>query len=337
MKSKYNSTRKPLLVVIAIVSMLLLSVGCAASTPQPADIEPAPNIANPAAVFCEEQGLNYEIRSAPDGSQSGVCILADGTECEGWAFYRGDCPAAAPITEYEVDGWIGIVHQNPQGSQFYRYFERDDGQRFGINAYENEGIATELERCAWDGATMRVWGDLMTSTPDVSNRQIHIKRLDVLSGPSRDARNLSVFASAHASSVLPADRGGTYHPWAAIDGAAGQPWTEGINGPGFGEWLELEFPGPIEVWSLSMVNGYDRGDLFSANNRIKRATVIFSSGEQVTLEFHDTPDVQTFALARASGPNIETTSIKIIIDEVYPGSVYNDTCLGELEVWGIVH
>jgi putative hemolysin len=46
---------------------------------------------NPAAVFCEEQGGTSEIVTAADGSQSGVCQFTDGSVCDEWAFFRGDC------------------------------------------------------------------------------------------------------------------------------------------------------------------------------------------------------------------------------------------------------
>jgi putative hemolysin len=46
---------------------------------------------NPAAVYCEEQGGTSEIVTAADGSQSGVCHFADGSACDEWAFFRGDC------------------------------------------------------------------------------------------------------------------------------------------------------------------------------------------------------------------------------------------------------
>jgi putative hemolysin len=49
-------------------------------------------IANPASVFCEEQGGESKIITAQDGSQSGVCVLKDGTECDEWAYLRGECP-----------------------------------------------------------------------------------------------------------------------------------------------------------------------------------------------------------------------------------------------------
>ena len=48
-------------------------------------------IANPASVFCEDNKARLEIRTNADGSQYGVCIFDDNSECEEWAYYRGEC------------------------------------------------------------------------------------------------------------------------------------------------------------------------------------------------------------------------------------------------------
>ena len=48
-------------------------------------------LANPASVFCEEQSGSLETRTDADGNQNGYCIFADGSECEQWAFFRGEC------------------------------------------------------------------------------------------------------------------------------------------------------------------------------------------------------------------------------------------------------
>jgi putative hemolysin len=47
-------------------------------------------IANPASVFCKEQGGTLEIKVASDGSQTGYCTKGS-KECEEWGFYRGEC------------------------------------------------------------------------------------------------------------------------------------------------------------------------------------------------------------------------------------------------------
>ncbi|KUK63503.1 MAG: hypothetical protein XE10_0326 [Methanoculleus marisnigri] len=45
-------------------------------------------LANPAAVWCTEQGHTYEIRKNPDGSEYGVCIFANATVVDAWDYYR---------------------------------------------------------------------------------------------------------------------------------------------------------------------------------------------------------------------------------------------------------
>ncbi len=46
---------------------------------------------NPASVNCTQQGGNLDIRTEFDGSQRGFCIFSDGSECEEWQFFRGEC------------------------------------------------------------------------------------------------------------------------------------------------------------------------------------------------------------------------------------------------------
>ncbi|VVB73806.1 Uncharacterised protein [uncultured archaeon] len=48
-------------------------------------------IANPASVYCVEHGGTLTIVTAADGSQSGMCAFADGSQCDEWAYYRGEC------------------------------------------------------------------------------------------------------------------------------------------------------------------------------------------------------------------------------------------------------
>ena len=47
-------------------------------------------LANPASVHCEEEGGQVEIRDEAAG-QAGYCVFPDGSECEEWAFFRGEC------------------------------------------------------------------------------------------------------------------------------------------------------------------------------------------------------------------------------------------------------
>jgi putative hemolysin len=57
-------------------------------------------MANPASVYCHDQGYTLEIRKDAGGNEYGVCIFPDGSECEEWAFYRGTCaPGGGPPTQ----------------------------------------------------------------------------------------------------------------------------------------------------------------------------------------------------------------------------------------------
>ena len=78
--------------------IIILMALTACSTPQtqvptdtPATDMPQAGMPNPASVYCEQNGNKLEIRTAADGSQSGVCIFPDGSTCDEWAYFRGEC------------------------------------------------------------------------------------------------------------------------------------------------------------------------------------------------------------------------------------------------------
>lgn len=59
------------------------------------EISPTPtrsqvDLPNPAAVYCEEQGGRLEPRER-EGGMDAACVFDDGSECNQWDFFRGDC------------------------------------------------------------------------------------------------------------------------------------------------------------------------------------------------------------------------------------------------------
>jgi putative hemolysin len=82
-----------LVVLIGVVVCTILSAPVRSTGPEAAaNAEPGgAGMPNPAAVYCEEQGGTVDVRTDADGGQYGVCIFADGSECDEWAFYRGEC------------------------------------------------------------------------------------------------------------------------------------------------------------------------------------------------------------------------------------------------------
>jgi len=103
------------ILAFTVMLMVIVSVSCIApqTTPTPAPVTTEThqaNMPNPASVFCEQQGNKLEIRTAADGSQSGVCIFPDGSECDEWAYFRGVCGPSSATTDrlvietYELTG-----------------------------------------------------------------------------------------------------------------------------------------------------------------------------------------------------------------------------------------
>ena len=77
---------KRIVLVLPLIGMLVVAA-CGAK----ATATPEAGMPNPASVFCEEKGYKLEIRTAAGGSQEGFCLFPDGSECDEWAFFRGEC------------------------------------------------------------------------------------------------------------------------------------------------------------------------------------------------------------------------------------------------------
>ena len=129
---------------LVLVLVVLLAVSCTPlSQAPPASATPAPaaGLPNPASVFCEEQGFTLELRTDAAGNQSGICHFPDGTECDEWAFYRGECgPTGQPAGETApapIPGATATATPPPPETKTYtstalgisfRYLPGQDGQ-----------------------------------------------------------------------------------------------------------------------------------------------------------------------------------------------------------------
>ena len=91
-------SRQPGMLLVPIV---LLAASCtpqSVATPAIPTRTPAAAFANPASVFCEEQGFRLELRTDATGGQSGICRFPDGSQCDEWAYFRGECGPATEAT-----------------------------------------------------------------------------------------------------------------------------------------------------------------------------------------------------------------------------------------------
>jgi len=163
--------------MILFTILLMTLAACSASQTQA-------GMPNPASVYCEQTGNKLEIRTAADGSQNGICVFPDGSTCDEWAYYRGECGPAAqksptppmtveatteasgggpggsggteeqasggympPGTSEEIADWWGVIKSTESGSSYDDYFERQDlGQviYFGIDSIDS-AVKSQIE------------------------------------------------------------------------------------------------------------------------------------------------------------------------------------------------
>lgn len=67
-------------------SALVLSA-CAAPPTPPTEAAPQLGLANPASVFCLQQGGKLR-RVTTAAGEHGICVLPDGREVDEWAYFR---------------------------------------------------------------------------------------------------------------------------------------------------------------------------------------------------------------------------------------------------------
>ncbi|HJN72798.1 MAG TPA: hypothetical protein QGF58_02590 [Myxococcota bacterium] len=134
-----------------------------------------------------------------------------------------------------------------------------------------------------------------------------------------------VGAEVRASSTLePAD---AYHTLYLVDSRTDFGWVEGAKGTGAGESLSITLDEEVELHGVRLWNGYQRSeDHFKKNARLKKVTLSFDTGS-VTLEVPD-----AMGPSELSFDPVKTRSLKLTIDEVTPGSRYEDLVISELEL-----
>jgi putative hemolysin len=215
--SRKKEKMKKLFTSMIILITLTACIGLQAQRPEPtATVISSLNMPNPASVYCEQNGYELEIRTAADSSQSGVCIFPDGSTCDEWAYYRGECGSAAgpaaetsptpastleatteaggggagenasggyipPGTSEELADWWGVIKGNAPGAEFDDCFERQDlGQviYFGIDS-RDPAVESQIVALRDSGKIVHLYGTLVSNVPDCNGSQVLVERIEV--------------------------------------------------------------------------------------------------------------------------------------------------------------
>ncbi len=202
--------------IIPFTILLMALTACTALKVQSPELAatdiPQVNMPNPASVYCTQQGNKLEIRTVADGSQSGVCVFPDGSTCDEWAYFRGECGPAAqksqtpapaveatstasggdreenasggympPGTSEEIADWRGVIKSTEPGAQYDDYFELwTNGQiiYFGIDSMDPV-VQAQIRALRDSGKIVHLYGTLFSNVPDYNGSQVQVDRIEV--------------------------------------------------------------------------------------------------------------------------------------------------------------
>ena len=115
------------------------------------------------------------------------------------------------------------------------------------------------------------------------------------------------------------------------------PWVEGREDYGIGEYLEFELNqdvykrGNFTGWIISILSGYvnpEKPHLYKENSRLKNATLIVDDKKEIKIQFNDYVEIVNVKIPG------ETKKVKLIINDVYKGTKYKDTCITGISASG---
>lgn len=148
-------------ILITLVCMMLSTSCYAGQSTSPGEV----NMPNPASTYCEDQGYKLEVITAANGNQSSLCIFPDGSFCDEWAFFRGDCgPTNLTADKLTIETIELTGNPDPETLQFSSV----DGRQFTAADFE---ISTSFSSNQMEGAPLRfsvtIDSDMIVSSEDI--------------------------------------------------------------------------------------------------------------------------------------------------------------------------
>jgi phosphate transport system substrate-binding protein len=132
--------------------------------------------------------------------------------------------------------------------------------------------------------------------------------------------------TATASSWLTGSQG-SYPPSNLVDYTY-QTWAEGVRGSGIGESFTLTLSGERQIAGFALKNGYGNLDYFMKNNRVKSFKIYIDGKYIETIPVKDSIYFEQYPLKNPAAG----TKMQFIIDSVYQGTTYDDTCVAEIAI-----
>ena len=100
--------------------------------------------------------------------------------------WTGNAVSSGPVYETladAVEAWEGDLVPLCRMAQFDDFFEREDGERYGVEGAD-AAIQADIAEAVCERASVRIWGEVALAAIDAGGRQIVVSRLEVMESPS---------------------------------------------------------------------------------------------------------------------------------------------------------
>lgn len=132
--------------------------------------------------------------------------------------------------------------------------------------------------------------------------------------------------NAWASSEYISSKGIDYSVNCLVDHNVETVWQEGVLGSGIGECIHFDFDGEVELYGIILSNGkMSSEEGYFNNNRLAEFKLI--GEEEVVIRVEDVFEKQYIFFEHP----IKGCSVDIVINKVFAGLKYDDTCVTDIE------
>ena len=196
--------------VTLLAAGVLTLAGCGNNQPTIENSDGNAKIANPASVYCEENGWTLVLQEG-----AWLCMFADGSYCEEWSYQRWECQPGEIMYNNVSDEWfIDDVEQKTDWNGTSEKFSDEDLQSAVdaiMNVVENEWeVKVDMQELfyAWDDASESNLEYCQSLNPEITEcvvftSNFHIPEQDVqMAGafePNTDINGYSWFLGKNAA------------------------------------------------------------------------------------------------------------------------------------------
>ena len=247
------------------------------------------------------------------------------------------CGAGAGVLFYYISG---IGESDPlKNSSGYESMEPEDEEMQGKESSEGEDEAGENSRSAEEGENAASAAKSAESAENTGAAEtmaaaepatFTVKRISQVNLSGKIRAGMLRDTAVASSYIVQTDSQIDNSAWSAFDGDNVTSWQEGVEGNGNGEYIGISFDREYQVEAITFLLGNHRRDDLYIRNNVPKTLTINLDGQLFEVTF---PKEMLEQVVEFSKP-VPASSIRVTIQDVYPGTEYTDTVIAEIEVYG---